>query len=207
MRPSRPRAEIIEHLERRRAALLASGQAFDKGDAWEVERIATEVCNLVFDDGAKITSVLTRLGIRDSLPFVSSGRVQPTHLLPCCPLTFTQAHVGDKVVRYVPKLGNAPSPPISVDFKTWWDQETIFKTETFSLSRKRLILALRNQDGGSHVGELTDKSYVQLKEIFPVGVEIRDAPNQVHLPGAVAASARQIGWELEQTLASMPPLT
>lgn len=42
----------------------------------------------------------------------------------------------------------------------------------------------RDQDGGSHVGELTDNRYVQLKEIPPVGVparhrEYRAAPHDL----------------------------
>jgi hypothetical protein len=62
-----------------------------------------------------------------------------------------------------------------------------------------LVLALRHQDGGGHVGELTDGSYKELKALTLSYLQIQGQPMQPMM-GALGGTMRQVGWELLKTL-------
>jgi len=200
---ARPRAEVIEHFHRRRAALLASCEGFDQGKEFEVERIATEVFTFVYD-GGRIVSILSRLGIRSSARFVSSNHVEPDskNLLADTPLILTHFSSADKIAKYLPRKDNGPKPAQLVKFSRWWEKELIYKNGSYSLTRKRLVFSLRHQDGGGHVGTLTDESYKRLKNDAMFVAKFGNDP-EVAVTGALGGTMRQIGWELEQTLASL----
>ena len=160
-KPERPRSEVLDQLARRRSALESSCTGFDRGDDWEVERIATEVFTLVHDGGS-IVSVLSQLGLRSSARFVSTTRrIDKKNLLEDTPLVLMR--LATDGARYLPRLGEGPTLPYPVQFKTWWEKELIFRHNNFELTRRRLVFALRHQDGGGHVGRLTDSSYVHFK--------------------------------------------
>jgi hypothetical protein len=198
-RRGRPRSEVIEQYYRRRAALAASCAGFDRGDEFEVERIATEVFTLVHDGGS-IVSVLTQLGIRGNTRFISSGSVDPAskNLLASIPLVMTRIDSANKIAVNLPKLG-AGSPQTSVQFPTWWEKELIYKDGSFTLKRRNLVFSLRHQDGGGHVGQLTDVAYKRLKLNPMFMAQFGNDPAR-EVTGAVGATMRQVGWELEHTL-------
>ena len=173
--PKRPRAELLELLFEQREALAASCEGFDKGNQWEANRLATTIYTLLHDGGA-ITSLLTQLGARSGLRFMSSGRVvdhneetgRPVGSTP--PLVMVQMAPGS--TKFVARLGVTSAAPAqiqsSVQFPRWWEKEFIFKdyagNGSLMLNRRRLVFALRHQDGGAHIGKLTDPAYVRLKE-------------------------------------------
>jgi hypothetical protein len=91
-------------------------------------------------------------------------------------------------------------PPTLAQFETWWAKEGVYSEfGPADLTRRRLVFALRHQDGGSHVGQLTDPSYVQLKAgagFF--GNSVDGSPRA--MTEAAGASMRQIAWEVAETL-------
>jgi hypothetical protein len=160
----RSREELANLFKGQKKALEASSKNFDDGEEWEAERLATTVFNLVFD-GKPLISLLTQLGVKDSLKFMSTSRM-PTGLpLPtvATPSLLMTRH--DKTgSRFLPKLGDGPPLYRQVTFEDWWKNELIYQEKASGqLNRLRLVLALRHQDGGSHIGNLTDGVYVHLR--------------------------------------------
>lgn len=105
--PKRPRQELVRLLAEQRAALAASCEGFDKGNEWEAPRLANTIFTLLHDGGG-ITSLLTQLGLRASLRFLSSGRLNenPNVIASTPPLVI--AHFDQNGARFIPALGDGP---------------------------------------------------------------------------------------------------
>jgi hypothetical protein len=203
----RPRAELIQALTEQRAALASSCEGFDSGKEWEAARLATTIFTLVHDGGS-IVSLLSQLGIRGSLRFVSSGMLIPGNLLNEHPLVGIQMN-NDPVpsIKALPLCTGMPPEEIPIrhtQFPHWWAEELIFRQQGVELTRRRLVFALRHQDGGGHVGELTDPSYVRIKT-SPVWIgQISGQPDEPLY--AMTGSVRQIAWEITKTLDDYGPV-
>lgn len=207
--PKRPRAELIKLLADQRAALAASCEGYDKGNEWEAARLATTVFTLVHDGGS-ITSLLTQLHLRASMRLLSSGRsLDPKNVSSTPPLLMVvMASTG---TAFRPRLavssGSENQRLQRVQFATWWQKEVIFKDHRIApLTRMRLVFALRHQDGGGHIGELTDKSYVHLKAGGGWFGNQQDGTPGPML-SAASATMRQIAWELTETLGEIGELS
>lgn len=204
MRAKRPRGELIQLLSEQRQALAASCEGYDKGNEWEAARLATAVFTLVHDGGS-IVSLLTQLGLRSGLRFVSTGRYpSPPNMevaFSSPPLTGFMGGLGG--MRCVPRfVGGKDPPPTLVRFETWWTKEDVERSHSAGapqLTRRRLVFALRHQDGGSHVGELTDSAYVRLKAGAGMFGNSADGSPRAMIEAASAAM-RQMAWEVTETL-------
>ncbi len=122
----RPRAELIELLKHHRQALAASCTSYDSGNEWEAARLATTVFTLVHDGGS-IISLLTRLGLRASLKFISSSHeINPKNLLADTPLIMMKMTTGQHA-NYLPTLGDVPFSTGPIQFPKWWEKELIYR--------------------------------------------------------------------------------
>jgi hypothetical protein len=90
-----------------------------------------------------------------------------------------------------------PEPKL-VQFETWWAKEDIYDSNGIELTRRRLVFALRHQDGGGHVGELTDPAYVRLKA--GAGFSGNAADGSIRALQGTNPTMRQIAWEVTETL-------
>jgi hypothetical protein len=177
--------------------LDASCASYDSGHKWEAARLANAVFTLVHDGGS-IVSLLTRLGLRASLKFISSSHeINRKNLLADTPLVMVK--VSNAAAEYLPTLGDVPFSTGPIQFPKWWEKELIYRDGNFELTRRRLIFALRHQDGGGHVGELTDESYVRFKTEAIWHSQVGNNPPEP-IYGAVAATMRQVAWEMIETL-------
>jgi hypothetical protein len=50
----------------------------------------------------------------------------------------------------------------------WWDDELIIKINQLTITRQKLVYALRNKDGGSHVDPVVTGHYVELLKVPPM---------------------------------------
>jgi hypothetical protein len=128
-------------------------------------RLATIVHTMVHD-GGRTRSPLTQLGLRASLRFVSSGRIgrMPGVVVISPPLLWFQMDT-QTGPRFLPRFKKFPEHMRDLQFPRWWEEEIIFQSNNSAprLSRRRLVFSLRHQDGGGHVGPLTDPAYINLK--------------------------------------------
>jgi hypothetical protein len=130
-------------------------EAFDRGVLRETPSMSVHICNLVLDmRGTK--SILTQLGVRDDVKFMSTGRCNhpnaPSEETPLIMVQMGQTRV----------IARSLGPPREgtdrfVDFSTWWEEELIFRdVNKASLTRKELVMSFRDQGGGAHLDPTTD---------------------------------------------------
>lgn len=210
--PKRTRQELVRLLAEQRAALAASCESFDAGNLWEAARLSTIVYTLLHDGGG-ITSLLTQLALRGSLRFVSSGRIDddPKAMrISSPPLLFVRA--SQNGVEFVPRLDgssvSSEQQSEKIQFERWWAKELIYRAgvhNTLSLTRRRLVFSMRHQDGGGHVGSLTDPAYVKFKGGGGWFGGSSGPPKELDM--AAHATMRQIGWEVTETLKDLGEVT
>lgn len=99
---------------------------------------------------------------------------------------------------YVPNLdaGKARWLP----FSTYWNEIIFIDEKNNSFTRKDIILAVANQDGGSHVDPGLDPKYRELSRNNSLGFYAGSIDNMQGLSGAELASIRQIAHEVMKTL-------
>jgi hypothetical protein len=191
----------LKTLAEQRLALVNRCENYDSGAEWEACHIAGIIFTMLHDGGS-IISILTQLGIRGRLRFISSGDVfRPEQVSTYVPLVMFRAQQTSQGVvgKTIPLLDDAVQIGFRHNqFPTWWAKEPIYHDGQVELTRRRLIFALRHQDGGGHVGRLTDDAYIRMKSS---AIGFVQSSNQVDQPLYVmAASMRQIAWELTKTL-------
>ncbi len=204
----RSRQELVVKLRNQMKALDASCASYDSGEEWEAERLSTAVFNLVHD-GGDLISVLTQLGVKDSLKFVSSGGIAVPNGLPPPDVAFPALVIfegGPGGRGFVPQLGDGPrlgkEPPNypSLPFRDWWENQFIYQEKaTGHLNRKRLVLALRHQDGGSHICTLTDGIYIHLNKGGGWQIGREDGSTEP-VSNIVGVLMRQVAWEVKETM-------
>ena len=207
-RRERDRVELVQLLAEQRAALAASCENYDRGNEWEAARLATTIFTLLHDGGS-VTSILTQLGLRSKLKFISSGKEYDRQNLAIhTPLVAVrlQGTPNGPEARTVPLLnGPMNSSTRYNQFPTWWEKEPIYDDRRASLTRRRLVFALRHQDGGGHVGVLTDEAYVRMKTKAVFYAVVGSQPEQPLY--VMTASMRQIGWEVTEALKELGEVT
>jgi hypothetical protein len=202
----RSQDDLKKAFEVQLAALSASCASYDQGADWEAVRMATSVHLLVHDAGRRNTSLLTQLGIKQSLQFIASGyKIDPMNLMASTPLVMIELRAGAEAgVRYKARLDATPNELRRLSFGEWWERDKIFQTgkndkSPQSLSRRRLVFALRNKEGGSHYDPvLEDPGYIRVSQ-EPVWMA-HSGGKEHPLLQLELASMRQVTWELLQTL-------
>lgn len=198
----RDAGELREAFEVQKSALISSCRAYDEGQKWEALRLATTIYILVRDGGKKNRSILTQIGMRDSVKFAVaiSPAASPRNLFSYTPLVMLE--LGGGGANFVPRLSEFPSGRRMLQFNEWWDRDLVFRSggDQHRMTRKKLVFALRNLDGGAHYDEeILDPNYIEMTHgkswmfISPDGT--KRPVRQLEL-----ASMRQIAWEVLDSL-------
>lgn len=192
-------------------ALKASSQSYDSGNKWEAARLANCVFILLHDSSTRSRSLFSQLGIRGSTRFVSYAFPHnPNNLLRSENLVGMQIS-SDGTSEYIPlfQLTLPSAQRKELQFHNWWEDEIIFyDPDTLFLNRRRLVWALRNQDGGAHVDEsITDPAYVRISKGTKGGWFSRVNGIDRPLLGAHLAAMRQIAWEVQETVSALGPIS
>ena len=185
--------------------MAASCRAFDEGEPFEALRLATIVYTLVHD-GGKIHSLLSQLNLKKGMLFIGSGAAVTKRILRdadrSTPL-IELARPPDKyefvpICTYAKRRGEHYERR-ELRFNRWWEEEIIFFDAENKLTRKKLVFALRNQEGGSHYDrEILDPNYKSLtKPIFMMSMLRGIAARMERLE---LATMRQIAEEVEASL-------
>jgi hypothetical protein len=87
------------------------------------------------------------------------------------------------------------------NFDIWWNSAVFVDQLGRQLTRKDLVLAAANQDGGAHVDPELDLIYSDLSRSNSLGwVADTEPENPMPLPGPEKAALRQIGHEVLKSL-------
>jgi hypothetical protein len=106
--------------------------------------------------------------------------------------------------RYSPLLDSKSARTRRLKFSEWWDREVVIQhnkqsPNPASLTRKKLVYALRNKEGGSHYDAVVeDPNYIAISQ-NPAWI-IQSNDKRLPLLHLEYASMRQVAWEVLQTL-------
>jgi hypothetical protein len=206
-RRKRSMAELNQELFEQTSALDASCRNYDAGEVWEHKRIANSIYTLVFDK-ARSKSVISQLGKKNELKFVSTGDLNESLLSKkvthsTSPLLVMRMGERGKLVN-LPSLNSRKCS--LVGFDEWWEREVIWFRKIrggapLVLCRKTLILSVTDQDGGRHYDEtLSDEAYRAIKYLSSFTDSKSGEPALLHEGPTMV---RQIAHEVLQTLADL----
>jgi hypothetical protein len=201
---TRSKAELEAALAQQLAALRKLSADFDGGEMWAGRLLATVIFVLCHDGRQDTKSLLTQLGMRDSLQCLSTkvettpGNLLHTNTLMCMKF-------GPGGPQQLPRFQAIGSDAFYwLPFADWWaesvhvsgaSQEGVVKT----VARWELIYFVRSQDGGSHYdATLSSESYVTLRE--GGGWQMGHGGQKLPLEPIHLLTLRAIAWELDESL-------
>ena len=200
--------ELQQHLKDTVQALELSGRAFDEGFEGEAKRLAAAIRVLVYDTSSS-KSLLGQLG-QKTISFYDTCAPRPNHAY----ITYSGLTATDftpQGAMYVALLDNLPPDrlPHWVSFDEWWNRVIFVDQEKSETSRKDLILAVANKDGGVHVDPVLDEKYANLSRRNTLGWRFSNAKGDVPLEGPEKAAIRQVAHEvlksINPTMPTMKP--
>lgn len=186
--------DFKEHLKKQLGFLDRSCQSYDASFADEAVRIATVIRVLVHQTGAS-TSLLKHLNA--TTINLLSTTFEPS------PQTgyfvgMGMMRVGDEKSEYFPQLVEGPMNEF-IPVSKWWNQVVMVLDAKHKITRKHIVLAAANKDGGAHVDEKLTDEYVALSAAGAVGTfvyETQGNREEAPIESAHLVSLRQMGYEL-----------
>jgi hypothetical protein len=191
--------ELQQHLEDTLQALELSANAFDNGFQGEAKRLAAAIRVLVHDTPSS-KSLLGQLG-QKTIPFYDTSI--PRH--PKTIMTYsglTAMSITPQGATQVAPLDHFPSDCRSqwVSFDEWWNRVIFVDQKGNETTRKDLILAVANKDGGAHVDPVLGENYANLSRRNSLAWRFSGARGDVPLEGPEKAAVRQIAHEVLKSL-------
>ncbi|MDD5057020.1 MAG: hypothetical protein PHQ60_04035 [Sideroxydans sp.] len=192
--------EFLQHLAENLGFLKASSSSFDAGFHGEAKRLALAIRVLVHDI-EKSKALLSLLGFKTKMGFFDTAfDVNPKNLMPQHGLVGLQLSAADGSY-YAPLERHRPgSPNKFVFFPEWWNKVVIVDSKKNRFSRRELVLALANKDGGGHVDLALDENYANLSRKNSVGWIYSNETTQKPMEGVELFSVRQIAFELLKSI-------
>lgn len=198
--------ELRKHLKDTVQALELSTDAFDRGYESEGKRLAAAIRVLVHDTGNS-KSLLGQLGLKNISFYDTSMPRHPKNIMTYNGITAIDQQ--PQGATYIALLDNLPPaiPPRWVSFDEWWEMVIFADQVGHETTRRDLILAVANKDGGSHVDPLLDEKYADLSRRNSLAWTFSGPGGDVPLKGPEKAAVRQIAHEVLKSLnPSMPSM-
>jgi len=188
--------ELEAHLGEHLGFLRSSADAYDRGEDGEAKRLAVSL-RVLFHDTAQSHSLLGQLGRLNS-EFISSALPHDQGNLSTHGGLIMIAASG-KNTKYVAMLDDVPYKRW-LPYADWWNEVVFVDDQKQALTRKELVLAVANQDGGAHVDPALNETYARLSRHSSLGWVISSAGETHPIPKAERAAIRQIAHEALKTL-------
>ena len=183
-----------------------SARAFDDGFEGEAKRLAAAI-RLLVHDTQRSNSLLGQLG-RKGIAFYDTCIPQHPHSI----LThdgINAMHMTTQMAKYVAPLDQhvPDSPPRRATFERWWNGVIFVDTDKQKTTRRDLILAVANKDGGTHVDPVLDGKYADLSRRNSLGWKFSGPKGELPMEGPELAALRQISHEVLRSLNPTMPRT
>ncbi len=195
--------ELEAHLSEQLHFLEVSAESFDNGDDSEAKRMAVHIRTLLHDT-SNSQSLLKLLSLKEKTTFVDSSSNEED-IGPYTGLVLKS--VGPRGGRYIAPLDDVPPNQVfkKVSFDDYWEKDIFIDNKGGHFSRKKLVLAIANKDGGAHVDPELDKEYAELTKENSLGWVYGNEMESGPLENASPAAVRQITHEILKTLISDYP--
>jgi len=146
MKHSPPAEDLSAHLKRQLVFLRNSVAAYDNGCPEEAIRIGVAIRVLCHDTQSS-ESLLKQMGKKATLRLVTTAKTLSSDLL--ADMDFGELMAGmtfGRALEYDPVPEDAPA----ILCPDWWEQP-VFIRDKKAYTRKDVVLAAANKDGGAHV--------------------------------------------------------
>jgi hypothetical protein len=195
---------------------------FDRGKL-SYAKLAATTLRVLLHDTRSSHSLLEQLGVKSRIALLdSAGQLLDTNLASSTNLTMQRIRVideeGHAAPAYMPVLDDythrtrlnrptafglnqEPAAGRRLKFDEWWTIPVIRDGSRTDFSRRDLVLALSNQDGGAHIDPAISEAYYKLSRANSSGWVAFGAGEQKPFDSPVPASVRQIAHEF---LSSIP---
>lgn len=201
--------QLEGRLEDYRHLLSVLAATYDAGHEIVALSMSAAIRTLVHDT-ANSTSLLKHLGLKTTLDFVSTNSyTKDTVHLGLVRKIMVGVHDGvGGEAKYWPLCDETHfSPNFSarpLGFEDWWRTERVFVSPSASLTRRDLVLAVANKDGGAHFDIEVEKKYDEFRHSWSsrkkyVGIRSGVVRGWDNIP--INPAIRQIVFELMQTIA------
>lgn len=199
-RIQRPQGDKLEHLKKQIRFIGKSSKEYDLGDTDEAANIANHICIVIRDTGMS-TSILKQLGKKDISFYDSAFPRHPNDVGSYQGLVVMEMSVNPKW-GWVPVVFSGDGPFESwKPFDEWWNAVILDDGHGIEFTRRDIVLAVRNQDGGAHVDPALDEPYVKMEKLKEFAFDFTAAGQELKpRVGAGFSSVRQIGFEVLVTL-------
>lgn len=209
-RTTQSRADLLVHLKEQVGFIIRSCSEYDKGDTSEAKRIATSI-RILLHDTKSSRSLFSQLDLK-SMGFINTALLN----LPGPKSTFlgliqTKITIHDDLTpsgKHHPLLDHRPQdwPPARKRFfPEWWNQVVLTDTRGASFSRRVLVMAVANTDGGAHIDPEIDSDYAELSRRNSIGFAVGLNDNITPIDKSELASIRQIAHEILRSLIDRHP--
>ncbi len=196
--------ELKKELDSQFKLLKVLTEQYDKGDVIIGKSIATSIRVLVHDtDDSR--SLLGQLNFKNRKFFDTAcpdifpvpGKIQ--RIGSFCGLVSIGSVNNEQT--YIPYLDEAPVKKFGfVNFDEFWNRIIFIDNNKNSFTRKEIVLAIANQDGGAHVDPKIEKKYKELSRENSLGWKASlDGKIWNDSCGSELAAVRQIAHELLRT--------
>ena len=182
------------HLEKQLGFLDRSCQSYDAGFSDEAIRIAT-VIRVIIHQTCASTSLLKHLNATTINLLSTTFEPSPQTVLF---VGMGMMRIGGDKSEYYPQLGEGPINEL-IPVSKWWNQVVIVLDNKHRISRKKIVLAAANKDGGAHVDSKLTAEYAALSKDGAVGTFVRESKTTLDenpIESAHLVSLRQMGYEL-----------
>lgn len=199
------KADLLVHLKEQMGFLTRSCAAYDIGYRDEAKRIAV-VLRVLFHDTKTSKSLLGQLGIKQSMALLNSALpIISGNLISHAGLTMMQ--LGGGTGEFVPRLNENPTgrPLKKLFFQDWWNATVVIDQQKNQFTRRELVLAVTNKDGGAHIDPNLDAAYAALTRDNTMGWIFSSGEKHEPMLPIELASIRQVGHEALTTLKQKMP--
>ena len=192
-------AELSQHMQEQLEFLQASAGAYDQGFEGEAKRLAVSIRVLVHDT-SNSNSLLGQLGQKDIKFLDSAIPVGQRNSMPHGGLVLESVSpsTGAKYIAFLDDILYLYNR--TTDFDTWWNSTVFIDAKGNKQSRKDIVLAVTNQDGGAHVDQSLNQIYADLSRNNSLGWMFSDGKTTQPMGGPELAAIRQIAHELLKSL-------
>lgn len=217
--------QLMEHARDQTDFLIRSCNEWDVGQHNEAKRIAVHLRVLLHhNEEGSSKALLMQTGYRDRLRFLDSGGEFEAGDLFLSSLVTLGVSSATGGLEWMPRYGelsrrevnlsdqvaaarkgqSTPRPPGGrIRFAEWWDAIVVKDTAGREYTRRKLVLAVANQEGGAHVDPRTKADIQALAHENSMGWTGGPGGRpSVPAGSPIPATIRQIAWEFHSTIYS-----
>ncbi len=204
------KSELQVHLREQFEFIIRSCFEYDKGHSAEAKRIATSI-RVLLNDSKQSRSLFSQLSLK-SMGFLDTAiPIKGSEKHTVLGLIQTKIIVNDDhglSGKHCPLLAFRPQgwPQAKKKlFPEWWNQIVLTDLSNRKFSRRTLVMAVANTDGGAHIDPELDADYAALSRGNSIGFSVGKNGITTPIDKSELASIRQIAHEIIVSISERHP--